>query len=400
MKKIIILFLLSGSAFAYQMKPLANNSLRKEIEVEKQRRLNINDWFVGAVDTDFYYRTTGEEEFFHGGGHWINLRTETDPSHYIRLNTRSLFYRGSVSYGYQQSHNDLHLVGVSLKEVSISNDFSFSARAGDLERQTYGAGLLQSEMETAGVVGFINYKTLSFKALKEGTGGIVPYSDLRVFELSYKGEAFKVGEMSWTKDEKYKFNRKPYYYISSKLTPKNFLGYAAEVGQKNGSNAYLGKLSYNYSIENLFIKLWAQYRLYEENFSDGLAGYTAAQYTGYDAYSKDFTNSINIINIAGKVSSSSGFIQSVYKLSDHYKLELDYEMVELDYELFEKKNFSFYRIGMEYSFNDESLTTFTIYSHNKVFNNSKLDPQFSAISEADRLFKEYSSFGANLNFLF
>jgi hypothetical protein len=397
----ICLVLFSITSFSYEMTYLDNNNLRKEFENDSTRKLkDISDWFIAGVDGDVYYRTSGTEEFFHGGGYWFNLRTEIEASEKIVISTRSIFYRGSVSYGYQKAHNAYHLVGVSLKETKLFGNWKLKGRALDLENQTFGAGLLIQDHRIPGVQGHIYNDSFYFKFLKEGTGGLVLSDDLKQLEMGLLSGVIRIGEISWAGDEIYEIDRAPYHYVSSEFNKDGVLGYQAEVGQREDKKAYMLRALSNLSYSSFESQLSIQKRIYEKDFSNEIRLYAEKFYQVYETYDDDFTSPHNIISFANEVEVDAARLKLQYYITDTHIIFGDYEWTKLIEKVTRaSKSYKFYKFGYKYRLNDSSNTALTLYASNKVLNGSNDDPLEQRGTSLNS-FKEYSMIGANATFSF
>ena len=157
---------------------LPNNNIKEEANNQDHRMIGEFEKFSLLTDGQIYFRNTGEEEFYHYLGYWVQMRMEVRPHDYLTLNLRSIYYSGSVSSGYTAPTGSYHLLGVSGEWPIQSDAYSFTGRVMDLERQTLGTGLLIEEKETAGVWLRWEWKNGYVKYLKEGTGGLIFTDDL------------------------------------------------------------------------------------------------------------------------------------------------------------------------------------------------------------------------------
>ena len=165
MKKLLIAFVISFNCYAGYISALPNNNLYNEIKNQEDRLIPSSDWFNAAIDGRVYFRGLGNTSFYHGGGHWTQLRTESRIQKFFSLNTRSVFYTGSNSNGYSFGNYNYHLFSFKAQLPLDNKDWQVFARARDLERKSIGRGLILQDKEMVGIELSVKYKDLFHKVL-------------------------------------------------------------------------------------------------------------------------------------------------------------------------------------------------------------------------------------------
>ena len=171
-KLLITLFSLVFGTKAFGLYPSAppNNNLKSELEKDPHRKITTSiDWYSGAIDAHLYRRYLGTEDFYHGGGYWIQARNEFRHGNRFSLNVRSVFYSGSISEGYTKPTGNYHLFGFSGTYPGKVFGGTMKIRAIDIERQTLGSGLMIEEKEIAGVVVTWQNGPTKFNLIGDGT---------------------------------------------------------------------------------------------------------------------------------------------------------------------------------------------------------------------------------------
>jgi hypothetical protein len=172
MKFYYVLFpiLLCSQAGANYPSAKLNQNVCNEIRQQPDRLIPQNSFFCVAVDGNTFLRALGTEDFYHGFGHWTQVRTEVSPNNFFKINMRSVFYSGSSSEGYANPGGYYNLFSFkgTLPEPLFGG--TLSIRIVDLDRQTVGAGLFVQDKESVGGILLWDFDSYDLRILKESTG--------------------------------------------------------------------------------------------------------------------------------------------------------------------------------------------------------------------------------------
>ena len=290
----LIIFFWCYETSAQYISALPNNNLKEELNQQKDRLIPSHNSFNAAVDGLVYLRGLGSSDFYHGIGHWTQVRTEARLEDHARVNTRSIFYTGSNSNGYTQGSENYHLFGFTGILPEYIKGLKVSGRAKDLERQDVGRGLILQQEELDGFLIRLEYAGFVYRFIKEGTSGFKFSGDLTYDELSFWNERLGIGSASWYDDQDKNDNAKivkDYYYVFSDIDFASRWNFQSEIGLQNRKYSYFFALNFN----NQYISFKAQYRRYEDGFLDEYVGNIQHLYTSLDQLDKEYTNPLNIL---------------------------------------------------------------------------------------------------------
>lgn len=391
---------------------LPNHNLEEEVANDSDRLIEGNKWISAAVDAHTYARTLGKNDFYHGIGYWVQARAEFSPTDYARLNLRSIFYSGSISYGYTVPTGDYHLFAFSGKLPSKVFGGVLEARAMDLEQVTLGKGLMIEDKETAGLM--IKWTSAdeyhSFKMLNDGTGGLVESDDLFNYELSLFKSLLGIGEIRWTESKaqsNLEKDRDALYYVNSEydfsLNENLNLSYELEVGNRTDAYAGLFALVMKHDGEAFDFYLKGQGRFYQDEFADTFVGNVEHMYVSYDQYDEAYTNAKNFFGTDDNLYVYSLIFNYAWRFSENYELSGDNEYGKFD---FQSKDISaddlfyFYRIGASYYPNQARKDRLTMYVSNKVLMDGYSRPPYGDSLYSDPFFFKSKYFGLEGIFTF
>jgi hypothetical protein len=218
-----ILLLVSSSTFAAETiigypYARANHDLRKEISDDGDRFIPSYEKATFAVDGDIWQRTMGTQEFYHGFGYWLQPRAEIRPNSFFVVNVRGIAYSGSSSEGYANPFGIYALIGTTGIWPEQILSARLLIRAGDIERQTVGAGLLIQDREMNGGLLSLSNDYYEFRVRADSTGALVRGDDTLITDLSLFGGWFSSGAALWTASKAQSHlpeNRAAYFYVGS-----------------------------------------------------------------------------------------------------------------------------------------------------------------------------------------
>lgn len=378
-----------------------NQNLCAEVEDQADRLIPQRDWVCAAVDGDIYLRTLGSEEFYHGVGHWIQARTEVRPAPNVAVNLRTIFYSGSISYGYTRPIGFYNLLGFSATWPDEFLGGHMSARVMDLGRQTIATGLLLQEHETAGLAFEWRRGDWTIKALGDGTGGLLLADDLKNYELNWKEGALGIGFTEWTEGNRGNPPfRHPAKYLYSSITWNDVWSTAIELNTRNSALAALARVSFLWEAERwkLFARL--EGRRLEEGWGDQFVQRIEHMYTSYDQYDKRVMSTANILTVDDDVDAGSIDLNLSFRLGEKYEFQMLNEGVTFNYRKHEQKNFFFYRWGVAYKPDPDDHEALLFFVSNKVLADSLSLPPFLDSSQNIVQFKAVPFFGAEARFRF
>lgn len=397
-----LFFLISNISGAEYLAALQNHDVCSEIANDKDRKITRGDWFCLGFDSVAFLRALGRSEYYHGFGHWSQLRSEFKINELSSLNLRSVFFSGSSSNGYAQPSGYFTLYSLESQWPEKLLNGTLKVRILDQDRLTTGLGLFVQDKESNG--GrldwiFENYR-FTFKG--ESTGGFMIGDDLYNYEIKENNSLFGAGIVLFPAGSQSGLseNRKPYYYMFSSM-PTHILDLQTEIGHRNKAWAGLLKISKTMESENYSANLEMQSRKYENHFAEQIAGQIDHQYISLDQLDKTFMNAINIFVVNDHVQAGSVNLNLSYRLDSNHKWSFQNEFVHLDYSDLFKKDFLFFRAEYSYSpipNRDDSLVFFL---SNKALAQSEAIPPFTiSLEDTEPLFKPVDYVGLEGRFRF
>lgn len=397
--RILLVLLFCFETSAQYISALPNNHLKEELSEQPDRLIPSHDVFSAAIDGLVYSRDLGTDDFYHGTGHWTQMRTETRIKEHARLNTRSIFFTGSSSYGYSRESYNYHLFGFTGILPEYIKGFSFSGRAKDLERQNVGRGLILQDEELNGILLNFGYGPFQLKHIMEGTAGYQSAGDIDYTELSVWNERLGLGHAEWTDDSGTSDNRKilkDYFYLFSTIELSNRLSLDSEFGVQNSQTGYMVALQYL----SKYLQTKAQYRRYQGGFLDEYIGNAQHLYTSLDQLDKDYTNPINILHKDNDVQAYSLKLDFRIPINQLFSFDAQNEIGRFDYSNIIHEDFYFFRTAIRYKPFVEREESISLYISNKILRNSFMTPPQNYDFSSASNFKMMSFFGADARIRF
>lgn len=371
-----------------------NHNLCEELIKEPERRIPQNSWFCAGVDGDIFLRTLGTEDFYHGIGHWVQARAQAQPSENVQVNLRTIFYSGSISYGYTRPLGFFNLLGFSAQWPEEFLGGKIEARAMDLDRQSIGAGLILQDHETAGVLLRWTAQDYQLKFLGDGTGGLMLRDDLKNYEFSWRGGALSLGYIEWTEgtriDPPFLY---PVTYISSVVDWNETWSTAIELDHRHTRNAALARLSTRLKGQNWKLFLRLEGRHLDDGFGDQFVQRIEHLYTSYDQLDKRAMSTTNILSLDDHVFATSVDINFAWQLTERLEFHALNEAVILNFADLPRKDLFYYRWGLAYIPHADQSEALLFFFSNKVLSDSSALPPFLDSSFGGMLFKPVAFFG-------
>ncbi len=379
----------------------ANHNVCSEIKDDRDRKIYSNDWFCGAADGSVFLRALGPEEFYHGFSYWVQARTQFDPNDFFRINVRSIFYSGSVSYGYALPTNFYSVIGFSGKWPSPILGGDLRARVMDLERQTIGAGVWIEEFETAGMRVDWSWDNWNIKLMGEGTGGLVLRDDTVNFEIAYGPNAswLGLGGIWWTEGGD-GIKRKPTAYVYSIVDWSEYFRTKFEIDSRNSKYASLASIGTQFQTESWNFASTIQGRVYDPNVADGFSGLVQHLYTSYDQLDKSFTNAKNILLSGDDVAIYSINLNVTYEIDDRWRVFALNEAGRFEYRQLPATRFWYAKAAVVYTPLEKRRDNLTFFYSNKVLNDSLALPPNIISTNSVMNFKQVDYYGIEANFKF
>ncbi len=399
MKIIFLLVFLSLSAFADYPSARLNQNVCEEIAGQKYRLIPRKDWFCGAVDGQAYGRTVGQRDYYHGVGHWTQVRTEFQWEDSVAINFRSIIYSATSSSGYASSNEDYHLGSFRFKYPEKILGAFVSIRIVDLDRQSIGEGLFVEARESNGGLMIWDWENVQFKWLQESTGFLVGDDDVSNPEISFWGRRLGLGTAWFYKVLPSQDKRKPYFYAYTNI-PVESWSFIAEAGLRNSTLGYMGKVSHELLAGGFSLESIIQGRYYPNGFAQGFAGQIEQQYVSYDQYNKNYTNSINVFSRDDHALVSSLILNMRYEFTHAHRIGFLNEVGVFDYASTEDDRFYFARL--EYNHYPFPLRedSFSFFVTNKLLRDSYEAPPYYESLTSKPLFRTYVYAGIEGNFKF
>jgi hypothetical protein len=403
-----ILLLVSSSTFAAETiigypYARANHDLRKEISDDGDRFIPSYEKATFAVDGDIWQRTMGTQEFYHGFGYWLQPRAEIRPNSFFVVNVRGIAYSGSSSEGYANPFGIYALIGTTGIWPEQILSARLLIRAGDIERQTVGAGLLIQDREMNGGLLSLSNDYYEFRVRADSTGALVRGDDTLITDLSLFGGWFSSGAALWTASKAQSHlpeNRAAYFYVGSSHAIYGNLKYELEGGRRAAANAGLANLSYANTIGGLRLNTKVEYRIYNHEFGKDFVGQIQNQYVSYDQLDKPFTNAMNVFVRDDNAQVYALHLDAQYSINHKWRMTSLNEIGQFDYRNAEDKYFYFYRVGASHCPLLERDDCVTLFFSNKVLNDSYNRPPKDVSLNNVELFKSVQYVGVEGHFRF
>lgn len=379
-----------------------NANLREEVEASPDRLIPLTEHFAFAVDGDAYYRNLGPDDFYHGIGYWLQARSEARLSPWARVNVRSILYAGSCSEGYAAPSGSYHLFALTATPEPPLFGGGFTIRLGDLDRQTFGEGLLiQNKEMNGGLLRWQNEKHgVQFRI--DGTGMLRKTDDTIAGELWLFNSAIGAGSVHWLQgvaEDLLPQPRDPYWYIFSRAK-FDWFSYGAEYGARAGASAALIALKADREFDSFSASLKLEGRRYEKDFAKDFAGKIQQQYISYDQYDKDYTDTMNIFVIGDDVNVAAVHLHLKWRVSDVWRLHSLNEAGQFNFNNSNKIEYYYFRQGVEYCPIAERSDCLNIFVSNKTLLDSYArPPSLTSVSNA-ALFRAVPFVGTEARFRF
>lgn len=382
-----------------------NHNLSDQVKNDSDRFLPSFERANFAVDGDTWLRALGRQDFYHGVGYWMQMRTEIRPNPFFIINSRTIFYSGSSSEGYANPFGFYTLVGITGVWPEPILGSRIEVRIVDIERQNVGAGLLVQDREMNGGVVRISNEYYSLRLLGDSTGALLSGDDMANAELSLFSGWLGGGAAYWTagKDQSnLPKNRDPYFYVtSSHHFFDDRLSYAVEIGQRNSQSAGLVNLAYTDEIGGLKLRSKVEYRVYNAGFGKDFVGRIQNQYVSYDQYDKPYTNAMSVMTKSDNDNVYALHLDIHYKFSPRWKAEALNEVGRFDYkDQLRDDVYYFYRAGLSHCPLSEREDCVTLFVSDKVLNESYSRPPRDVSATNAALFKKVNYVGLEGRFRF
>ncbi len=382
-----------------------NADLLEEIQNDPNRLIPSTQMFSFAVDGDTFWRMDSSEEFYHGIGYWLQARSEARVLNSFKLNVRSVFFAGSFSAGYAAPSGNYHLVAATFETKDAWLGGRVFVRAGDLDRQTVGAGTMIEDKEFNG--GFVRYSSLegdhSLTLRIDGTGVLLLNDDFYNLEAKLWNGYFGGGVGYWPFGVSQAFLpkiREPLYYIFTQHQYDRF-SYAAEVSSRANALAFLARVGMKFQpFADFEIETKLEGRKYGDGFGENFVGNIQQQYTAYDQYDKAFTNAANIFPTDDDVTVAAAQIDARWKISQLWRLHSLNEVGRFDFATASDLPYYFFRHGVEYCPLPEREDCLNLFFSNKILLNSDATPPRNLALANEALFKMVPFFGIEGRFRF
>ncbi len=402
-KIIFIIFLFVRISNADYPAAKRNQDLCKETENQPYRLIPKNEFFCATADGNVFIRAIGAEDFYHGLGHWTQVRTEITPNPHTKINTRSIFYSGSSSQGYAQPTGFYTLFSVSTILPEKILGATFSARVIDLDRQTYGAGLFVDQKESIGGIFKLDYNTSQFMIRHDSTGLFLMNDDVWNLETRFFDKTVGLGTVIFNTGGQggATYVRKPYHYLFAAIEYQNW-DLQTEVGERNKQFAGMISAKNKFSSGRFSLTSKLQARRYSAGFGTEITGLIENQYVSYDQYDKPFVTPMTILRESDDISVYSVHFATTYEFNSVHQVQLNNEFAQYDYKILRDKILNFYRLEYIYSPIENRKESIAFFVSNKVLSQSQsyFRPPTGVAVGQDPLFRELNFLGIEGNFSF
>jgi hypothetical protein len=285
-----------------------NTDLKKQIADDDDRRLPQGQDYSLAIDGFAFMNPP--TDYYHSGT-WIGSFLELRHVPQMTLNLKLAATNPSVSYGTDSGAQLQAFIGITGKHDI--GPVKIHIQAGDLDRQTIGAGLTFDELEMGGAIFDMSYETFKLRVMKHGTGGYTYCGDIDYVEIGALNGLFAAYTMQTSGSDRCKG---PSY--DETVIGKDFIGaysrhewsyfsYAIEGAQRNDANSGMIKVNSNVPLRSWGdLDLTLQARRYQKGFAAGYIGKIYRDFESIEQIDKSFTNTQNIFIEGDNVHVHSG----------------------------------------------------------------------------------------------
>ncbi len=396
MQSINILFLFfSFQLFAAYPTAKPNNNIRGEIVDNQNRLLPTTEYLAFAVDGQGYHRFSESNDFYHGTGYWLQIRSEVSPNENLSINLRTIMYSGTSSDGYAEPIGFYNLLQLSGRLPNKIFGGEISGKVLDIERQTIGKGLLVQDREFFG--GLFQWKNQWFKIFLRGTGtgAIVHDDDTYNLEFSFLDDIIGLGALHY--GEK---SRDGYQFLYSSYSFLDFFSYDFEVGVRNSKWAGLLALQLDFKNEYFSLDTRIEVRIYEDGFGEEIVGQIAQDYVSFDQLDKPYTNIMNAFTQGDDLNIYALKLNLRYKFNHNWRIHYLNELGQFNYNNFKKENYYFYRAGVEYYPLKQREDNMVLFASNKILTDSRAAPPDIPSRTNNPMFTDENYIGLEANFEF
>jgi hypothetical protein len=389
-------------ADAEYVSALKNQNVCTQFKDDLNRKIPQTEWFCLGLDSVGFFRALGTEEFYHGFGHWSQLRSEFSFNEFSKLNLRTVFFSGSSSNGYAQPSGFYTLYSLKTLWPEKISGGALSLRILDQDRLTTGVGLFIQDKESNGVRLDWIFENFSFIIKGESTGAFLLGDDVHNFEIKENSDSIGTGIVIFPAGSQSGLleNRKPYYYLFSFL-PNDFIDLSAEVGQRNKAWSGLLKLNRKFESNGFAAAFELQYRQYGNDFAEQIAGQIDHQYVSLDQLDKPMMNAINIFVVDDDVKATSFNGDFFYRLNSFHRFGFLNEFARFDYRDLFRKDFYFFRAEYSYSPIQNRDDAIVFFISNKTLAHSdSIPPKDLSFADSEPLFKQVGYVGLEGRFRF
>lgn len=386
-------FLALSSAFAQYPAAKLNRNLKEEVDADRNRLIKNSEYFSFAVDGTTSFRHLEDVDYFHGVNYWLQLRTEARPSSLFKLNLRSIFYAGSISYGYREPAANYHLLGISGVFPEKIFDGELSMRILDLDRQTTGRGLLIQDEEFNGVDLKWKRGSALFQIRGDGTGVYRPDDDTLNTEFSLFAGGIGMGTLLWAKysDYHYVFSTQPLWVGGS---------YDLEMGTRGGTYAVLGAINHNNETDMLRARQRIEARSYGPGFGVEFSRNASQLYISYDQLDKSFTNITNLWSYGDSANVAAAHVDLIWNPKGTWRVESQNEVGKFFLRSDRDFGYYFFRHGVQFCPLRERDDCLDFFYSNKIITENFVLSGGMQVDYGIPLFTQYHYFGIEGNFRF
>ncbi len=381
-----------------------NQHVCEEVKDQKDRLIPRKEWICASVDGQAYARTEGSRNFYHGVGHWTQVRTEVSWDKNVALNFRTIVFAGSSSNGYAEPTGNYTLASFKFTFPQKILGGTASIRAGDLDRQTVGAGLFIQERESNGGIVVWDFESAQFMFRQESTGYFMKDDDVSNPELSFFNKKVGVGSVIFYPPQDkliMDHTRDPYHYLFTSFSLNEF-DIGSEVGTRNGTVAAMGKVQKELYALGMTFQTGLQARMYKDGFAKDIERQIENQYVSYDQLNKAYTNTMSIFAYDDNVNVYAANFNILYEWSHTHRGGLYNEFASFAYKDIEQQVKNFYRLEYDYYPFSAREDHFAFFISNKILRQSQsyAKPPSQRATGSVPLFKKYDAAGIEARFRF
>lgn len=379
-----------------------NEALREELRGDEDRLFPLTEHFAFGADGEVFHRAIGTEDFYHGIGHWLQVRSEAAPNPFLRVNLRTIIYSGAASNGYSEPQGFYNLFALSAIIPGPGRPGLFRLRLIDLGRQTVGLGLMIQEEEMNGALLAWTNERHTFLVRGEGTGVHTLSDDTYNAEASLYGGYLGGGVVLWpagVNQDLLLANRASYGYAYS-TQDFGYFNYGLEYGQRGGAKAGLLRLGTRAAFSGLRFDGRIEGRRYDDGFGEGFIRNIDHQYVSYDQYDKAFTNPINLFFKDDDVTVLAAHLNFYWDFSHAWRLHSLNEVGRFDFAAEPDDPFYFFRAGVDHCPLAERDDCVTLFVSNKVLSDSFARPPALVSRTNVAFFRQSPYFGISGRFRF